>query len=142
MAVRRRCGQKEWTYINSLVSKLLLFTNVPLLTLFTEGIEAPLVRQGSRCVRMLQTHPLLQGTYPISTSPWPGLWQVHTHYGIPHINASLLPIGRQAYGECVRVKRASKPTQITYYATMVKSRLQQQHQVRLFIGLCTSFLYL
>ena len=39
---------------------------------------------------MLETHPLLHRTYPIITSPWPGLWQVHTHYGIPHINASLL----------------------------------------------------
>ena len=25
-----------------------------------------------------------------------------THYGITHINASLLPISRQAYGECIR----------------------------------------
>ena len=34
--------------------------------------------QGLRCVRMLETHPLLHGTYPIITLPWPGLWQVHT----------------------------------------------------------------
>ena len=44
------------------------------------------------CVRMLETHPLLPGTYPIITSPWPGLWQFQTHYGIPNINASLIPI--------------------------------------------------
>ena len=29
---------------------------------------------------------------PFQLLPHPGLdWQVHTHYGIPHINASLLP---------------------------------------------------
>ena len=39
-------------------------------------------------VRMLETHTLLCGSHSIFTSPWPGLWQVHTHYGIPHINAS------------------------------------------------------
>ena len=27
---------------------------------------------------MLETHLLLHGTYPIITSLWPGLWQVHT----------------------------------------------------------------
>ena len=30
---------------------------------------------------MLETHPMLLGTYPIITSPWPGLWQVYTQYG-------------------------------------------------------------
>ena len=45
-------------------------------------------------LRLLETHPLLRGTYPIITSPWPGLAGSHTHYGIPHINASLLPISR------------------------------------------------
>ena len=39
---------------------------------------------------MQGTHPLLHQTYPIITSPWPGLWQAQTHYGIPYINASLL----------------------------------------------------
>ena len=29
---------------------------------------------------MLETHPLLHGTYPFITSPWPGLWQVHKNY--------------------------------------------------------------
>ena len=43
---------------------------------------------------MLETHPMLHRTYPIIISSWPGLWQVHTHYGIPHINASLL-VGRR-----------------------------------------------
>ena len=38
---------------------------------------------------MLETQPLLQGTYPIIASLWPGLWRVHTHYGNTHINASL-----------------------------------------------------
>ena len=42
----------------------------------------------------VKTHPLLNGTYPILTSPWPGLWQVHTHYGFPHINTSL-QVGRR-----------------------------------------------
>ena len=42
---------------------------------------------GSRCVRMIETHPLLHGTYLIITLPWPELWQVHIHYGIPHISA-------------------------------------------------------
>ena len=38
---------------------------------------------------------------PFQLLPHPGLdWQVHTHYGIPQINAPLLPISRQAYGEC------------------------------------------
>ena len=36
-------------------------------------------------VRMLKTHPLLYETYLIITPPWPGLWQVYNHYGIPHI---------------------------------------------------------
>ena len=55
----------------------------------TWDIEALLYLQGSRSVRMLETNPLLHRTSPIITSPWPGLWQVHAHYGIPHINASL-----------------------------------------------------
>ena len=45
------------------------------------------VQQGSRCVRMLETHPLVR-TYPIFTAPWPRSWQVHTH-GIPQTLASL-----------------------------------------------------
>ena len=28
---------------------------------------------------MLDTPSLLHGTYPIISSPWPGLWQVLTH---------------------------------------------------------------
>ena len=31
----------------------------------------------------------------IITLPWPGLWQVHTQCGIPHINAYLLLVGRR-----------------------------------------------
>ena len=49
---------------------------------------------------MLETHPLLHRTYPIIDSPLPGLWQVHTHYGISHINASHYQlVGRRM--ECV-----------------------------------------
>ena len=38
---------------------------------------------------------------PIQLLPWPGLWQIYTHYGIPHINASLLCLG--STGELERV---------------------------------------
>ena len=58
------------------------------------GYWSTFVQKDSRCVRMLETHPLLHRTYPIITPPWPGMWQVHTYYGISHINASLLPISR------------------------------------------------
>ena len=44
---------------------LLLFTNAPLVT---GDIEALLY--GLRCVRMIATHPLLHGTYPIITLVW------------------------------------------------------------------------
>ena len=46
--------------------------------MYTGDIEALFVL----VLAVLETHPLLRGTYPIITSPWPGLWQVHTHYGI------------------------------------------------------------
>ena len=44
--------------------------------------------------RNVKTHPLLNWTYPILTSPWPRLWQVHTHYGFAHINTTL-QVGRR-----------------------------------------------
>jgi len=44
--------------------------------MFIGDIEALLL--GSRCVRLLETHALLRGTYPIITSPWPGLAGSHT----------------------------------------------------------------
>ena len=56
--------------------------------MYTGDVEALFVF-GSRCFILLETHPLLRGTYPIITSPGQD-WQVHTHCGIPHINASLL----------------------------------------------------
>ena len=40
--------------------------------------------------RILERHRLLHRTFPIITSPWPGLWQIHINHGIPHINASQL----------------------------------------------------
>ena len=47
--------------------------------MYTGGIEAPLV-----LVKLIVTHPLPRE--PIQLLPQPGLdWQVHTHYGIPHI---------------------------------------------------------
>ena len=51
--------------------------------MYTGDIEALFVF-GSRCVRLLETHPLLVES--IQLLPHPGLdWQVHTHYDIPHI---------------------------------------------------------
>ena len=64
---------------------LMLFTDVVVVyqcsisnVMYTGDIEA-LFCSGSRCVRLLETHPpLLRGTYPIITSPWPGLAGSHT----------------------------------------------------------------
>ena len=68
---------------------LLLFINVPslkkLLVHWGRGIEA---LGYSKALRMLETHPLLHGTYPIIISPWPGLWRVYTHFGILYMNSS------------------------------------------------------
>ena len=38
---------------------------------------------------MLEIQPLLE-TYPIDTSPWPGLWQVLIKNGITHASDSVL----------------------------------------------------
>ena len=65
-----------------------------------------IVYQVSRCARMLETPPLLNGTYLIIASPWPGLWHIHTQYGIPHINASTtykyVGVGRFTNGTTMR----------------------------------------
>ena len=61
----------------------------------TRDIKALFLWQGSRCVRMLETHPLLHRTYKIITSPCPGLRQIH-HIMAFHIKMSLfyLLVGR------------------------------------------------
>ena len=41
-----------------------------------------------------ETHPLHLGNYPTITSPMPRLWQVHTHYGIQNVDASLSVLWR------------------------------------------------
>ena len=48
---------------------------------------------------MLETHPLLHGNNLIITSPWPGLWQVHTHYCIPRVDADSVPPGGEQRGQ-------------------------------------------
>ena len=61
--------------------------------MFIGDIEALLL--GSRCVRLLETHALLRGTYPIITSPWPGLAGSHTlwHSTYKCLSTTYLQVG-------------------------------------------------
>ena len=60
---------------------------------------------------VLEIHMLLPGTNQITITPWPGLWQVHTHYGILHVNASLLPmVGRRM--DIQRRKKTAVPVSV------------------------------
>ena len=58
------------------------------------GIVALLYSKVHAVLECLEIHSLLQGTYPIITSPRPGSWPVYTHFGIPHVKkyASQLPL--------------------------------------------------
>ena len=66
--------------------------------------------QGIKLIKLIlvgfdvRSTPAVQRNLFIISSPWPGLWQVHKHYGIPHVTCLPLckTIGRQAYGEYVR----------------------------------------
>ena len=67
--------------VGQILAVLLLFTNVPLVTLWSLGIMKNFcLARFTLALNMLETHPLLYQTYPIITSPWPGLWQVYTHF--------------------------------------------------------------
>ena len=85
------------------------------------GILKHFLKQGSRCVRMFETHPLL-----IQLLPHPCLDFGSFTYIMAFQNDSLLPNTRSAFGKCVRgpwasarFKRSISVWECQYFITML-----------------------